>query len=331
MSMRSALLCALLLASAPAGAANIDDVPLDTAEADAALSLIDLVAAGQTPSPAAWQRLHDSNGYRLLHARERAMHRDFSDEEFAAFLRAPETIASRGELRRTLETWRARGLDHALALAHAYLPPSTPIHARVLIMVKPRKNSFVFEHDKIFLYLDPSLTSAQFENTAAHELHHIGLSAACPSPDPKTPQDLARAFVGGFGEGFAMLAAAGGPDVHPHAHSKPEDRARWDRDLGRADADLAAVDRFLVDVLDGKYATDADAAFRAAAPFWGDTQGAWYTVGWRLATAIERRFGRARLVADFCAPARLVDDWNHAAPPGAARFSPRLVAGLRAN
>jgi hypothetical protein len=89
----------------------------------------------------------------------------------------------------------------------------------------------------------------------------------------------------------------------------------------------AAVDAFLRQILDGKIA-NADEAARIAAPFWG-TQGAWYTVGWTLATVIERRYGRARLVADFCDPAALLDDYDRAAASGAARFSPALVAGLR--
>jgi len=29
------------------------------------------------------------------------------------------------------------------------------------------------------LFLDPEQTPANFANTAAHELHHIGLAAAC--------------------------------------------------------------------------------------------------------------------------------------------------------
>jgi hypothetical protein len=39
------------------------------------------------------------------------------------------------------------------------------------------------------------------------------------------------AWLGAFGEGFAVLAAAGGPAVHPHATGTAEDRARWDEDV----------------------------------------------------------------------------------------------------
>ena len=51
-------------------------------------------------------------------------------------------------------------------------------------MIKPKTNSFVFEpasDPAIMLYLDPSRTRAQLENTVAHELHDIGYAAACHS------------------------------------------------------------------------------------------------------------------------------------------------------
>jgi CubicO group peptidase (beta-lactamase class C family) len=110
--------------------------------------------------------------------------------------------------------------------------------------------------------------------------------------------------------------------------SKPADRARWDGDLQHVDRDLAAVDRFLTDILDGKIA-DEEQAMSVAAPFWG-TQGAWYTVGWTLAVAIERRFGRARLIADLCDAPALLDDYNHASDAKAPKFSTALIARLRA-
>ena len=51
-------------------------------------------------------------------------------------------------------------------------------------------------------------------------------------------------MIGAFGEGFAMLAAAGGPDVHPHAVSSPEERARWDKDMLNFNDDLKKVECF---------------------------------------------------------------------------------------
>jgi hypothetical protein len=308
------------LIAAAVGLAAGDDVPLDTAEAEVALAV---VQAGES----AWKPLQETLAYQLLRKREQSMGRSLVDDDMRALLTAPATAAMSARLAGALAEWKARGLGPALALAHAYLPAGTPIRARVFIVIKPRPNSFVFEGDKIFLYLDPSRSPAQFENTVAHELHHIGMSAACGHSRGEGPKALARSFAGAFGEGFAMLAAAGGPDVHPHAVSPPQDRARWDRDLTHFDADLRAVERFLLEILDGRIASEQD-AMKVAAPFWGE-QGAWYTVGWKMAVTIERRFGRARLIADECNPAALFQDYNQAADPAWARFSADLLQRLQ--
>jgi hypothetical protein len=80
-------------------------------------------------------------------------------------------------------------------------------------LIKPKTNSFVFRTSHgmaIFLYLDPAVTGPKFENTVVHELHHIGYAAACPAAsDATTPAATARLYLGGFGEGLAVLAAAG--------------------------------------------------------------------------------------------------------------------------
>ena len=54
----------------------------------------------------------------------------------------------------------------------------------------------------------------------AHESHHIGFAEAGRRYDAQIaslPEDArkAAAWMGAFGEGLAVLAAAGGPDVHP--------------------------------------------------------------------------------------------------------------------
>ena len=316
----------------PTAASGRDELTFMTHEAETALAILSTEARGEKVDGESWQRLFTSEGYRLRQRREASMQRPFTDDEFRAFLGAPETIAAAPALTRTLAEWRARSLTGAARLAQAYLPSDTPLRARVLVVVKPRSNSFVFKADGVslvFLYLDPKQTPAQFENTVAHELHHIGIGAACPDPPKGTyspPVALARTFVGAFGEGFAMLAAAGGPEVHPHASSQSEDRARWDRDLSHLDADLGAVERFLVDILDGRLA-DERQAFAAAAPFWG-VQGAWYTLGWRMAASIEKRFGRARLIRDECDPVALLADYDATVPAGGARWSDAFLRRL---
>ena len=109
--------------------------------------------------------------------------------------------------------------------------------------------------------------------------------------------------------------------------ARPRAARAGHRDLGHFDADLRAVGRFLVDILDGKI-PDEQHAFAAARPFWG-VQGAGYTV-WKMAATIERRFGRARLVHDECDPAALLlSDYDRAAPAGGARWSTALIRRLR--
>jgi hypothetical protein len=221
----------------------------------------------------------------------------------------------------------------------AYLPEEARIHATVFPVVKPQSNSFVFEaasDPAIFLYLDATMTRAQFENTVAHELHHIGFSSLPPRPPAADAAvQSVREWAGAFGEGFAMLAAAGGPDVHPHADSKREDRERWDRDVARFDADLAKVERFFLDLLDRKFKTQ-DAASKAGMEFFG-IQGPWYTVGWKMAVTVERRFGRPLLIRAMREPERLLATFNEAADEleddegiRLARWSPELLTRIGA-
>jgi hypothetical protein len=306
-----------------------------TDEAEAALSILELRRAGSPVPGAAWQRLLQSEGYRRLAAREAAMGREFGDSAFRAFMTSDTLLHRAPALRRTLQEWRTARLDDATRKAAAYLPEGTPLRAKVYLLIKPRPNSFVFEaatDPAIMLYLDPTRTPAQFENTVAHELHHIGYSAGCDS-SPDAPTDsavsTARQWLSAFGEGVAMLAAAGGPDVHPHATSPPEDRARWDRDVANAPADLRRVEAFLLDVLDRRVA-DSDSISRVGMSFFG-VQGPWYTLGWVMASTVERTAGRAALVKALCNPAELLAAYNAAARQGEGRlplWSDSLLARL---
>jgi hypothetical protein len=190
----------------------------------------------------------------------------------------------------------------------------------------------------IFLYLDPQESAAKFENTVAHELHHIGFASV--SRDDSTryaalppATRTAAGWLGAFGEGFAMLAAAGGPDVHPHATSTPAERARWDHDVRRFATDLRQVDRFFLDVVDGRLA--GDAVQQRAFTFYG-VQGPWYTVGWRMAVEVERHDGRAVLIRCMLDPRELLERYDAAARDarahgrrGLPEWSPRLLAALR--
>ena len=188
-----------------------------------------------------------------------------------------------------------------------YLPEEAVIRAKVYLVIKPLTNSFVFEvstDPAIFLYLDPEVTAAKFANTVAHELHHIGYSSVKPgtsglenlSPGARK----ALEWMGAFGEGFAMLAAAGSPDVHPHAVSPQTERARWDHDMENFGKDLKTLETFFLDVIEGRLKAEDEISERAYS-FFG-IQGPWYTVGYEMAVVIERREGRAELIECMSEP-----------------------------
>ncbi|HSD30674.1 MAG TPA: DUF5700 domain-containing putative Zn-dependent protease [Gemmatimonadales bacterium] len=314
---------------------------LDTAEAVAVLAILERQASGQPVGDSAWRALFAAEGYVRLKAREAGLHRDFSDSDFVAFVRTDSLIHRAGELRRTLSAWERMNVNAAAARALAYLPPAARIRATVYVVIKPRTNSFVFEvrtNPAIFLYLDPARTGAQFENTVAHELHHIGFASVQGRTDsilaalPDSARKAAE-WMGAFGEGFAMLAAAGGPDVHPHAVSPPQERARWDRDVSHFNADLRSLERFFLDVMSKRLAGE-DTVNAIGFSFFGE-QGPWYTVGWRMALTIERRYGRAVLIQCMEDPRLLLDRYNEAAAghnrthaDTLARWSPTLLSAI---
>lgn len=289
-----------------------------TDEADAVLHI--LGKKGKEVTEADWQRLFTSEGYVRLEKRETGMERPFEAADFRTFVLSEDLAKRAPELARTLQVWSGVDPSAAARRALAYLPAGARIRAKVYPVIKPRDNSFVFEvktDPAIFLYLDPAVPPEKLENTLAHELHHIGFGGSCPSPAveaeiAKLPETTRTAllWMGGFGEGLAMLAAAGGPDIHPHAVSPAEDRERWDRDVARFPEDLRKVDAFFRDVLAGKLA--GEEAQKAAMAFYGE-QGPWYTVGWKMAATIEKALGRDRLIAAACDPRRLLPAYEEAA------------------
>lgn len=320
---------------APAGRIRLT---IDATEAEAVLAILSRTAAGETVPEAAWRRLFESEPYVRLKRREESLDRAFTDEDFRKFVLAPERAREAPALARTLDAWKKADLVAAAERVMAYLPGDAVIRAKVYPVVKPQPNSFVFEvrsDPAIFLYLDPTILAGSFENTVAHELHHIG-NASLGGRFEKTFQGLeppvrqALEWVGAFGEGFAMLAAAGSADVHPHAASAPEDRARWDRDMARFDEDLRSVERFFLDVVEGRLTGEKEISERAFS-FFG-VQGPWYTVGYRMATVIERDGGRAALVDCMSDPRKLLSTYNRAAARSAehpALWSAELLAKLR--
>ena len=336
-----ALVCAigLLLPWQHAAPSARVAVRIDAAEAEAVLRIADRQASGAEVPARDWDALFATDGYRRLREREQSMGRPLDEGAFRQFVLSARVTSRAALLRATLETWTRADLSGAAARALAYLPSQAAIRATVYLVIKPAPNSFVFDTTKdpaIFLYLDPARTRAQIENTVSHELHHIGASSldadyqkAIAGLAP--PARLAATWMGAFAEGLAMLAAAGGPDVHPHVVSPPEDRARWDRDVANFDRDLAGLDRFFQDVVHERIAGE-DAVQKAAMAFFG-VQGPWYTVGWKMAVIVERAFGRTAVVNAVGDPRRLLVDYNRAVRAGhlaLPRWSDDLLAAVEA-
>src|SRR6266567_843129 len=339
------LVIPILLISIAATAQNSVrvQVRLVTDEADAVLAILADRKANAAVSDAAWQRLFDSEGYRRLKQREASMKRAFTDDDFKKFVLSDELLQRAPTLSQTLRKWQQADITRPAVLALAYLPGEAGIHAAIYPVIKPLKNSFVFDvqtDPAIFLYLDPDVSREKFENTVAHELHHIGYGTCCPLKEttallraqPEQVRTVAK-WVGAFGEGFAMLAAAGGADVHPHAVSKAEDRNRWDRDVVGFAKDQQELDVFFRKILSGELNTEQ--ADEQAYTYFG-VQGPWYTVGWKMAVTIEKVYGRPRLIQAMCNTSDLLKLYNQAAQEAAKSggqplplWSPEVLKALQ--
>ena len=308
------------------------NVHLVTDEAEAVLAILAKKQAKQPIAEADWQRLFQSEGYTRLKKRETSMKRSFDDADFKTFVLSDQLAKQAQDLEQTLARWKRADIRRAARLALIYLPKQARISAKIYPVIKPRSNSFVFEvktDPAIFLYLDPTVSKEKFENTLAHELHHIGYGSGCPSQ--RTEETIAKlpknirtvvAYVGAFGEGFAMLAAAGGPNTHPHAVSTQEERARWDKDMANFNNDLKKVEEFFLDILANRLT--AEEIQEKGFSFFG-VQGPWYTVGWKMSVTIEKTYGRQALIECICDQQKLLQTYNKAAARNNRRGSKSLA------
>lgn len=348
--MMSSIGMASLLALAAAGplshsAALIQATPegqlqvtLDRSEADAALVIIDAINAGREPNAAQLQRLYSSRPYLRLRERENSFKRPFTDEDFIGHLRSPDVRANGPSLRASLGNWNEATIETAAKRALAYLPAGSRLRATIFPMIKIKPNTFVFDlknDPSIFYAMDPKEPKAKFANTLAHEMHHIGVGQNCESAkeDASPAIKSLHRWTGAFSEGLAMVAAAGGPDAHPHAHSSSAERAVWDGETARFGEYLRKQDAYFRSVLDGR-AGDEKEINEAMFAYFGE-QGPWYTVGWRMAVTIEKAFGREAAIDAFCRSGNLLKTYNAAALKQRNKagrnlplWSPRLVEAL---
>ena len=323
-----------LLVALAGGVRSVErvQVALDTAEADAVLAILDKRAAGTMVEAADWQRLFATEPYRRLKVREDAVHRPLTDEAFERFVSSDDLTPRRAALASILAEWKAADLAAAARQTLAYLPASAVIRAKVFAEIKPRDNSFVFDVDRdpaIFLALSEKMTKDRFANTVAHELHHIGLASTDRQYEERMASLPPRAkkaamWVGAFGEGLAMLAAAGGLDVSPVAAEGPEEKANWSDGMAHLDRAFAELDAFFIQVLDGTL--EGDAADRKAATFFGNVRGPWYFVGYWMGATVERRLGKDALIACMLDYRQLLVDYQ--ATGTTPRWSEAVVSHL---
>jgi Putative zinc dependent peptidase (DUF5700) len=333
------------ICSAQASLPTAVNVRLVTDEAEGVLAVLSKKKTNQPITEADWQRVFQSDGYVRLKKRETSLKRSFEDADFKTFVLSDQLAEREQALEETLERWKHADISGAARLALAYLPKHARISAKIYPVIKPKTNSFVTEvktDPAIFLYLDPAVNKEKFENTLAHELHHIGYGSGCPSKRTsdrlaKLPQNVQTVItmIGAFGEGFAMLAAAGGPDIHPHAVSSQEERDRWDKDIVNFDDDLKKVEKFFLDVLANRLTEDE--IQKISFEFFG-VQGPWYTVGWKMSVVIEKTYGRRTLIECICDQRKLLPTYNKAAAKhnrreheALALWSEQLIANIKRN
>ena len=184
-------------------------VKVDGSEAEAVFSILEAKRTGQAATERDWRRLFDTEPYRRLKRRESSLKRDFTDEEFRSFVLSSPLAENESELRNALDAWRTADIVASARRILSYLPPQAHIKATIYIVIKPKTNSFVFEllqDPAIFLYLDPKISGAKFENTVAHELHHVGLASVAAESErilAGLPPRIRPAvdWMGSFGEG----------------------------------------------------------------------------------------------------------------------------------
>ena len=313
--------CSLVVLSflSMAQAADRVGVTLDTSEADHVLTILHKRQNSVAVTDADWQALFATEPYRRLKQRESSMHRPFSDDEFRTFVLSDELAVKQNALERTLADWKGANLATAATGVLGYLPDTAVVHTKVVAVIKPRDNSFVFDMDTdptIFLAVSIKMTKERFANTVAHEMHHVGLASTDKQYEARVAALPPRArtaslWMGAFGEGLAMLAAAGGPDVSPTGAEGPEEQMNWAAGMANFEGDFADVNAFFEQVLDGTL--EGDAVDTKASTFFGDIRGPWYFVGYRMAVLVEIRLGRAALIECMLDYRQLLEKYNQVA------------------
>jgi len=299
----------------------------DATQAQAVLEVVASLRQGQAVENGAWEHLLTNKVQVRLRRRELEVGGDFRDDNFLRFVLSQELSERYEALSQALVGWLRLDLAACAQRALAYLPANCRIQVPCCPVIKPLSNSFVYgipESPVVFLWLDPGLNIEKLENTLVHELHHIGFyGLVARRAAPAEPAGLIQ-WLWPFGEGLAMLAAAGSTDIHPHATSSPSAREHWDQDMRTLPESLASIDEFFRLIL-SRSLPESEIERRAMSLF--GFQGPWYTVGYHMASTIERHQSRASLLDCMTEPRRLILRYEQIglAHP---RWSPEVIAAL---
>ncbi|HWP30532.1 MAG TPA: DUF5700 domain-containing putative Zn-dependent protease [Fimbriimonadales bacterium] len=309
----------LLLLSFPQSEKFIE-VSFVTDEAESVLAILEKRERGIEITQRDWDNLFFSEGYTRLKEREESIGRSFTEEDFQKFVLSESLISRKKALRKTLETWKKCNLMLAAQKALAYLPKDTKIKAKVILLIKPQTNSFVWDlqnNPAVMLYLDTTMSPEEFDATITHEFHHIGYANSCPNKEfkewlSKQTEETRNAFMwlSAFGEGFAVLAQSEGKKGNPYGYFRRDVRYAWIRNYANVYRDMKTLEDFFDGVFKGKW--NKEEVQKKGYEFFG-LLGPWYTVGYLIAVTIEDAFGRAKLIECFSDPRILLSTYNDAA------------------
>lgn len=319
------------------------DVEIVPDQAEAALAILEQRRSGDEVTSGRWEALWSTTGYQRLAARQATFGDEQTQQRQRDFLDSDAALELLPHLRSAVDGWQGIDITAAAELAAAYTPPGLALRATVFPVIKQRSNSFVFDLDgdpAIFMHVGGEQEPEKLINTLAHELHHVGTSG-CPDPvDYGTLSPSVKRVVdwlAAFGEGVAVLAAAGSADVHPHASSSASEWVVWERDIAHFNEDLVRLEAFFQSILDGVGTEDSQRQQLFSFINTSEVpQGAFYTVGWKMAALIERAHGRDALVATICDPRELLARFNavvaeHSSSPDGdlARWSSAFLQALK--
>lgn len=287
-------------------------------QCEAALEVIEFNVKGNpTLRNSSLEKLFNTKGYLWLKERELAMGelgQAFSDEKFKEFILSDNLKEKLHQLQAVLSKLRDLDMEEMVEKAQGYLPEDFPIDSYLVPLIKPLENSFVYQIDgkiAVFLYLNPQYTKAEMENIIIHELHHVGLGEiykAIPSQIENSGLREIFRWTQALGEGYAMLAAAGGVDQHPVFYDS-ELKNKWDQRMDSFADDFEQVNKFFIKLLKQEL-NEADAMEKGFEMF--GIQGPWYTVGWQVAVTIEKVYGRKSLIECIANPLQQFAMFNNA-------------------